>query len=328
MQNKIAPKKNIEEAIIEVVAFFDIFSYPLTVMEVWQFVGVKCDFDEISDNLELLKKKGCISGHNGYFFLPGREEIIRIKMERYNYSYKKFKKIKKIAAIFSYIPWIKLIAVGNSIGFNNSGKESDIDLLIVASKNRLWISRFFCVLIAMALRQRPSKTSSRDKVCLSFFVSERMLDFKPLLLGGREPGKSRLSDFPDPYFLFWLACLMPIYDTDDTYKELMSKNEWLSRQLPNHRAVKPVFIDLKRRNGVYYGDIIDLFIGGLDDFLRKLQIRLFPPLIKEKLNKDTCVMAGKDIIKLHSNDRREIYLNKYSFIMQNANLKMQNYNLK
>jgi hypothetical protein len=312
MLDNTAPKKNIREAIMEVVAFFDVFSYPLTAIEVWQFLNIKCAFSELSESLEDLKNEGAIRGQDVFYFFPNQAKTVKIRLERYRHSYDKFRKIKRIVRLFSYIPWIKMIAVGNSIGANNSRKESDIDLLIITANDRLWISRFFCVLIAMILNQRPNKKTIKDKVCLSFLISERAMDFRPLLLGGGiEKNNIRLRDFPDPYFLYWLACLMPIYDVGNTYEKLVQNNRWLNEHLPNWQNIKPVFIDLKRKNNPYYRGAADLLAGGLDDLAKKTQIRLFPSNIKDKLNLDTCVMADKNTIKLHSNDRRGTYLNKF-----------------
>jgi hypothetical protein len=292
---------------------------------------LKCDYTNVALNLEELEEKKLISSNKGFYFLPGSENNVKVRLERYNYSYEKLKKIKAISRLLSFVPWLKLIAVGNNIGANNSRKESDIDILIITEKNRLWISRFFCVLIVAILRQRPSKKIVKDKICLSFLISESRMDLSPLLLGSMDNNEkkfNKLSEFPDPYFLYWLACLMPIYDPEEMYNKLINSNSWLSEHLPNLETITPIFVNIRKERNIIYRDIIDLFIGGLDGVMQKIQLKIFPKNIKKMLNIDKCVIANNDIIKLHTKDRRELFLNQYKLKLDGIIYKKIHNNIK
>ena len=125
----------LKEAILKAVAFFDMFDYPLTPFEIWIFCELECELSEIleilnKDNLFLEKK--C-----GFYFLKKRKEIVDIRKRRYDYANRKFKRALKIARLFKLIPWIKMIAVGNSIGANNLRDNSDIDFFIITEAKRI-----------------------------------------------------------------------------------------------------------------------------------------------------------------------------------------------
>jgi len=294
-------EKIVKEATEGVVAFFDLFNYPLTAWEIWQFLSVKGDYSEVINVLENKNALISLESKNGFYVLPGRKEIIGIRMSRYNYTDRKFKRAVRLARFFKIIPWIEMIAVGNLIGAHNLKDESDIDLFIIAEKNRLWLTRFFCVLIVKFLGLRPKPDQGRDKICLSFFVSRESLSLKELRL-----------DQADIYFIYWLANLTPIYDKGGAYDEFTETNNWLREYLPNWQAGE---LNHKRDAGEsfsrFYHDLVDMFFGGLENKMKKLELRLMPFKLKMAMNRDKRVVVNDNVLKLHLNDRRAEYQNEF-----------------
>ncbi|MDD5071135.1 MAG: hypothetical protein PHQ42_00105 [Patescibacteria group bacterium] len=300
----------LEEAIVETIAFFDLFSYPLTGFEVWKYTGVKCELSEVLE--VLVERRGStpklgvepllgIGEKNRFYFLAGREEIIRQRMARYNYTDKKFKRAVWLAKIFKFIPWIKMIAVGNIIGAHNLKKESDIDLFIITEDGRVWLTRFFCVLIIKILGLRPKPKNMKDKICLSFFISEEAMNLEKLMLGGGR----------DIYFIYWLAGLAPVYNRDNIYNKFIKANGWLKNYLSNWEAGG---INYRRDAGKsfsrFYRNVADMLLGGLERRIKEIQLEIMPRQIKDIMNIDSRVVVDGRIIKLHVNDRREEYKEK------------------
>ena len=48
-----------------------------------------------------------------------------------------------------------------------------------------------------------------------------------------------------------------------------------------------------------------------ESFWKKLQLRIMPKEIRETMNKDSRVIVDDGVVKLHTNDRRELYREKY-----------------
>jgi len=329
---EIKTDKNVAKAIARTIAFFDLFSYPLTGFEVWKYLDVKCELAEVLEVLENIAKKsplvplferGQVERKNGFYFLAGREEIIKERMARYNYSDKKFKRAVWLSRIFKFIPWIKMIAVGNIIGAHNLKKESDIDLFIITEKNRVWLTRLFCVLIIKILGLRPKPENMRDKICLSFFISEEAMDLEKLMLsckisrdstclaGRRVASLQNDRMEKDIYFIYWLAGLVPIYNRDNIYNKFIGANNWLKNYLPNwERGEVNYRRDAGKGFSRFYRDVVDMFFGGLERRTKNLELKMMPEQLKSIVNKDTRVVADKGVIKLHVNDRREEYKNK------------------
>lgn len=290
MQNEF---RTARAAILNVVAFFDIFNYPMTAFEIWFYLGIKCSYADVLEWLKHIK----LSKKNGFYYLPNRESAIEARQDKYNYTDKKFKKAKLLCRIFKFIPWIKMIAIANIIGANNLREGSDIDLFIITKKNRIWISRFFCVSLTKLLNLRPKPGQEKDTICLSFYKSEEDLNISNLMI-----------DNLDIYFIYWLAGLQPIYDIDNSYENFISANSWIFNCLPNwqsahitkRRIVKPMV-------GNTYSDIVDLLIGGLEKELKKFQLKILPRKMQKIINKDTRIVVNKSTIKLHIKDRRQKY---------------------
>jgi len=311
MDNKKTRDDLTREAIIRVIAFFDLFDYPLTLAEIYQWApavceGIKIDFEDIRLLMESGGVDDVISRRRNFYFLRGREEIVKTRISRYNFTDRKIKKALMIANIFRAIPWIKMIAVANLIGSHNLKEGGDIDIFIITEKGRVWVSRFFCVAITKLLGLRPSKGNTRDKICLSFFVSEDRLNFESLMIWD--------DGVFDVYFIYWLAGLMPIYDPDRMYRKFIRENYWIKKYLPNIRFYEGIGLRGVKSGGLWASTIgfsLDKLFGRLDDLLRRVQLEIMPEEVKHMANNDSRVILNRSTIKMHVNDRRMEYWRKF-----------------
>jgi len=295
---------SLKEAIVKTIAFFDLFSYPLTIFQIWKFLSVRCELGEVLENLESMVCRGStplrgdepLEEKNGFYFLPGREEIIKERMARYNQTDKKFKRALLVVKVFKFIPWIKMIAIGNMIGEHNLKASGDIDLFIITAKKRVWITRFGCIIITKILRLRPTPKKTRNKICLSFFISEEAMNLENLMMPD------------DIYFIHWLAGLIPIFDSNNTYTKFINANFWLKNYLPNWQAGEINYKrDAGQDRGKFYYDVIDMLVGGLEERLKNYQLKIMPKQLSMIMNLDTRVIVSDQLIKLHANDRRDYY---------------------
>ncbi|RLC38613.1 hypothetical protein DRH27_01830 [Candidatus Falkowbacteria bacterium] len=320
--DNIIDKTKLKEAIFQTIVFFDMFDYPLSLFEIWQYLKFKCDIADIQIILgsrhDLRAEPSVIDRideKNGLYFLAGRGRIYETRLKRYNFTERKFKRLLLVARIFKIIPWIKMIAMGNMMGASNLKDNGDIDLFIITEKKRAWITRLFCVSIIKLLKLRPEPDNERDKICLSFFISESGMDLRGLMLNEDRrsaPNKENLKLTHDIYFIYWLINLAPVYDKNGIYKKFIHENNWVHFFVPNWRPAETVG---RRQVGKslpsIYRDIVDMLIGGLEINVKKWQLKIMPEVLARPLNKDTQVVANDNVIKLHANDRREEYREKW-----------------
>ena len=314
---------DLKEAIVETVAYFDMFDFPLTGREIWQGLALKCGLAEVLASLEESRK--IIEHKKGFYFLAGRSLIVEQRLARYNAADRKFKRALAVAKIYKFIPWIKMIALANLMGADNLREDSDIDLFIITEAKRIWLTRFFCVISAGILGLRPRPGNTKNKICLSFFVSEAAMDLRPLMLenlpaaslGGERRSKGE-DGVDDIYFVYWLKGLTPLYEKGGAYEKFILINGWLKNYLPNWQGQA----HLSRRNAgsprtQFYRDFVDLLFGGLEPWFKRLQLRLLSKNLRELMNRDSRVVINDSVLKLHAKDRREEYRERHAKKMIN-----------
>ncbi|MDD4332494.1 MAG: NUDIX domain-containing protein [Patescibacteria group bacterium] len=306
--NSEIENKNLQEAIVRAIAFFDLFNYPLTPLEIWKFIDVKCELGEVLDIFEAAKSVPKPSEGfgtlNGFYFLPGREKIVETRIKQYNLANEKYKIAEQVAKKLKYINGIKMVAVCNNFYYR---PESDIDLFIITSAKRLWLTRFLVTITVWLMGKWRHGGKIANRICLSFYASEEEMNLEKLALT------------PDPYFYYWLAILMPIYG-EEYYQKFWQANEWLKKFLPNstlfitnnHRLVKDNNFSLvfKKIKNFWWQGRIGNFLEAL---FKKIQEKKMQKNISSvaKFN-DSRVVISDTILKFHEKDRREEYRNLYN----------------
>jgi O-antigen ligase len=296
-QNNI--KTGIKEAIVRTIAFFDLFNYPLTLFEIWKYLGVEASYDEVEAALSEPDLRAVIGEKIGFYFPIGREDSIEARHERQALSHHKSKVAIRAAKILRHISGMRLIAVCNNFSYR---PDSDVDLFIVVAKNRLWLTRLLSAVIMQIFGLRRYGKKIADRVCLSFYVTDDNLDL------------SSVAFADDPYFYYWLAWLTPIYD-DICYADFWQKNQWLKQYLPNvfsyrtgdERLVRDNYFSLlfKRLNNYWFNSVVGNY---LERTVKIVQLsKMAKNISSVAAADDTRVVINDRMLKFHEQDRRAEY---------------------
>ncbi|MDA3802554.1 MAG: hypothetical protein PF488_01485 [Patescibacteria group bacterium] len=277
--------------LLRLFSFFDIFKHPLTFWEIKNYINEtkKEDSIIILKTLDLLIEKEIIKFEKGFYFLKDSENIVDIRKKRYNYYQRKLKKAKTFSKLFSLLPFVKMIALVNMIGKFNLKDKGDIDFFIITKANSIWITRLYCAGIAKVLNSRPSKKTKKDKICLSFYISENNLNLEKLKY---ENG--------DPYFDIWEKDMDVIFDRDNYFNKFRQAN-----LKNNNNKEENEFKSSKK------------ILNKLEYLAKLLQLKIMPKsLIKAaKLNKG--VVINNNVLKLYLVDKRLIIKEKYEQKIRN-----------
>lgn len=191
------------------LAYADIFDYPLTKKELikWQIVN-----DQLRP--ELTQKTG------KFYHLKNRQNLAAFRQRRQRFSQLKFKRVLQTVGFFKLIPWIKLVAVTGALAMNNADKNDDIDLMIITTADRLWLSRLLATILLFPQLRRPVQNEGvGDKLCLNLWLDETSL--------------TTPKDKRNLYTAHEVAQAKPIFDRDHTYQKFINANLWLKTFLPN-----------------------------------------------------------------------------------------------
>ena len=207
-----------KKAILRTLAYADVFDYPLTAQEIYRFLIAK---KRISNSFlkQDLKKLPQVSQKQSFYFLKNREKTVSLRKKREKWSREKLKIAKRVANWLKLIPTIKMVAVTGALAMNNSNKGDDIDLFIITSANRLWLSRGLIVtfLRLTGLYRRPNKI--KNKICPNMLLDERHLKI---------PKKEQ-----DLFSAHEVCQLKLLWDRNKTYQRFIKENQWVNHFLPN-----------------------------------------------------------------------------------------------
>lgn len=296
----------IEISILQTISYFDIFNFPLTSLEIYKNLYIfseKISFREFLDILEnSLILKNEISNEAGFYFLKNRQNIISNRKDKYILAYKKYKLAIKYIKKLLYFPCFKSIIICNTLALENSNENSDIDLFIIAEKNKIWTARFISVMISKILNLRPKKYNQKNKICLSFYIDEENLNIE------------KVSKNHNIHFVYWVSQFVPIYNENKIFEKFFEENSWIKKYLNNIFSFdtgykRKIFITNKN---LFFRKIFKKFLtNNLEKYLKKIQIKKLNKEIKNKLNLNDDVFIDGNIIKLHTNDRREQYKKEF-----------------
>ncbi len=286
----------VEKAILKTLAFFEIFSRPLTLEELWDFLyQTQASRLQILIGLKKLKEKRKITQQDNHYFLAG-SKIYKDFLKNREICKKRWQKVIWIVKILKFIPFVKNISVINSLSFGSSNEDSDIDILIVTKKNRLWTTRALIIAVLEILGQNKNKWYQANKFCLGFAFDEERLALS----------KFRLKN--DIYLSYWLASLKPVLDKK-VYNIFIEKNSWIYKELPNWKPKDPILKESKPNS--FWEKILSGSLGEkIEKKLAQLQIKHIWSDPKS-WHKGGSVIADNHMLKLHPYDRRSFFQEKW-----------------
>lgn len=257
-----------EKAILKTLIYADIFDYPLTIYEIHKWlIGKKTTLRQVEKTLKQLTEKRKIKTEKGYYFLPKRLKIISKRQRRRKHAIEYFKKARILTAILKIIPWIKLVGVSGGLAMENTQKKDDIDLFIITSRNRLWVSRLLALGLLSLIRQRrkvkDQKSKVAGKLCLNILLEEDKLAQKQ----------------KDIYLAHEVLQMKVLWQRDDVYQRYLVENQWVFGFLPNWVGEK----NKKKELGIKSKDY-NLVIDILEKFAKSTQLKIMHvPQGKERI---------------------------------------------
>ncbi|MBE7435889.1 MAG: hypothetical protein HS100_18370 [Anaerolineales bacterium] len=252
---KQADVSPLERAVLETLAYSDIFDYPLTLKELHRYLPILVKRDELESQLPYLKGNSFEDSAGVYYHLPGRGGIVEVRKVREKNSMGSFRRALFYGRILELMPFVRMVAITGSLAMLNLSKNADMDFMLVTAPHRLWIARAFAVTFGRLMRL------TGDRICVNLLVSERALEWpRHDLYSARE-----------------MAQMIPIAGLN-MYHKLRESNPWVATILPNasdlpdHSPPKP------DETGSWIQHFLELLFPGkfgawLDDLLMKIQLR-------------------------------------------------------
>ena len=274
--------KRVERAVLKTLSYRAIFNYPLSFHQLQNYLLTKKPISrqDLAGVLPELEVRGRVVQSDGRYHLKKIEPVSwRGGSES---SMALIQKAQKISKTLVRLPWIKFIGVTGSVAAFNAAEQDDIDVLIIAEKKRLWITRGFVFLILKILGELRKDSAPNQRICPNILLDETSLPWSR---------KNR-----NVYVAHEIVMLYPIFDRDETYLKFLQANSWVLRFFGNLKFSKPV----ESVSQSPAKNILDL----VESVARNLQLNYMKP-------KRTTEVTKENIIHFNRDDHTKKFLSEF-----------------
>jgi hypothetical protein len=204
-----AGRAALERAIVQSVAYADVFDYPLTADEIHRYlIGVQASRGDVRNALASSRPTE-LSRTGRYFTLAGRESAVETRRARAASAADYWQRAVRYGREMSNLPFVRMVAVTGALAMDNMA-DGDIDYLVITEPGRLWLCR---ALIVGLVRVAALKGT---ELCPNYFLSERAMVLTERNL----------------FTAHEVTQMVPLAGLS-TYQQLRELNRWTESFLPN-----------------------------------------------------------------------------------------------
>lgn len=108
---------------------------------------------------------------NGFYLSHGSADIIRVRHEREQKARLMLSAAATMGALLRRFPFVQAAFLSGALSKGVATKGADVDLFIITSEQRLWISRTF-----LTAFKKFFLLNSKKFFCLNYFITEEHLE--------------------------------------------------------------------------------------------------------------------------------------------------------
>ena len=202
----------VNEDILKCLAYFDLFSYPLTGDEISRFCTHAYSHAELTRHINILVETERVYRIGNFYSLRSDQRLATRREAGNRRAEKKMKTARRVGKFLHHFPFVRGVAISGSLSKNFADKNSDIDFFIITARNRLWVARTlmfsFYKLIFFA--------GIRNWFCMNYYIDEDALQIEE-------------KNF---YTAIEIATLVPVVITPGI-AHFFAENEWVASFLPS-----------------------------------------------------------------------------------------------
>lgn len=174
--------------------------------QLYNFLRFEMDETSYHSTIDGFIKAGIVSERGNLLFI---KDIMDLCSKKRDWSKDIFKRNRKYLRLISKVPWVKYIGLTGANSFESCNETDDIDLFIITSPNRLWISYLILVLFTKVV-------GKRNILCINYLVDEDNLAIRE----------------KNYFTAVQIIQMMPVFD-NGLQKKLIDRNPWIFKVLPN-----------------------------------------------------------------------------------------------
>ncbi len=200
--------KNIHQAILSTLAYFDVFDYPMKSQEIHKFLGIPVNINEVEEALQ--RHENSWPNSNGYFALSDINTKLEKRLADEKRSTALFGMALKNGKIIQKMPFTRCVCISGSMSKYVLQEDGDIDYFIIAKSHSIWLCKAF-----LKLYKKFFLKNSREYFCINYIVSdEKMCIQEQNIFTSTE-----------------IATLIPL-SNEKLFNTFLDQNQWITQYLP------------------------------------------------------------------------------------------------
>jgi len=205
---------SLERSVLKVLAYFDMFHYPLLKEEVHFFLDHATGLRDVESALEQLVRAHCVYRHDEFFSLSPDRSLVNRRRKGNQHAGHLLSIAYKVSALLYRFPFVRGIGISGSLSKNFADEKADIDFFIITRANRLWIARTL-----MHLFKKLTFLAGRQHwFCMNYYVDEEAM----------------IIEERNVFTATELVTLMPVAG-NGTLDDFFRVNAWAFDYFPNAR---------------------------------------------------------------------------------------------
>jgi hypothetical protein len=207
----------LRHSILKVIAYFDLFDYPLTEEDILFFLDRPTDCLELAAALETLLNDGSLFRLGAFYSLHDDPRLAERRLKGNLNAQRLLAIAAKGSRLLFRFPYVRGIGISGSLSKNFASEDADIDYFIITSANRLWIARTLMHLF----KKLNFVIGRQDWYCMNYFVDEEAL---------------RIEE-KNIFTATELVTLMPVCG-NGVLEQFFDANEWAMDYFPSYGSKK------------------------------------------------------------------------------------------
>jgi hypothetical protein len=285
-------------AVLKVLAYYDVFDYPLTLDEIFKF-SQGFSKDQVTNELKILIEDSIVYKMAEFYSLKNDNKLA-INREQGNKRTQIFtRKAIKRAKLISKFPYVRAVLISGSFSKGYMPIDGDIDYFVITKHNRMWLARTLLILY-----KKVFLFNSRKFFCVNYFLGEKDLKI----------------DQNNVFTATEIFTLKPIINKE-LYKVLIEENKWVGEyydfnKIKTHDVIEykstviQSILEIVFNNKV--GEKLDLYCMKLT--LKRWQ-RKFPNL--PKVDFKIAFKSTRNVSKHHPSNFQKKVLDSYNKTINN-----------
>ncbi|MEM7103584.1 MAG: nucleotidyltransferase domain-containing protein [Bacteroidota bacterium] len=202
----------LKRGIIEVMLYFEVFSYPMSREEVFRTVNqINTNQDQVNAEIDELINESIIYENGGFLMTRPKPEWAEERKIKNRMADQYIEKAYRMGRLIGYFPFVRAVMISGSLSKHWMTEDGDVDFFIVTEKRRLWIARTLLVLF-----KKIFLLNSHKYFCVNYFVDVDHLEIE-------EKNRFTASE---------IVTLLPVVNKP-LYLEFLKANQWIRGIYPN-----------------------------------------------------------------------------------------------